>query len=142
MADTVYNAGDIVGKTLVAKVPVKTYGYPGDNSTPGAAIPAGQTIGVVYSYLDADPSQGRTGIWWMFQTGNGYFYVPHQTGAFDVKVLTDQGVLTTDEKTQAELDANKPWYQHILDSIGSYVPWIIGAIVVTGLVREVIRKKL
>ena len=139
-----YNANDIVDKTLIAlkRLPVYT-DVPRSGSIPKAAgyTTPNQPIGVVYSYINADPIQNRGTLWWMFwpgqNYGGNYFYIPHNVGDFDVSSLKQQGVLTLEEQRELEEQKNKEWYEKIVDRIIPVgVAVILGGAVIKGLLSR------
>ena len=92
-----FNAADIIGKTLIAKKQTNILRLPSSNAISVYEANAGETIGVVNSYLL--PNNQRNNIFWMFEDSNGKpYYVEHQQNQFDVKTLQSQGVLTLEEK--------------------------------------------
>ena len=108
-----YNASQIVGKTLVARKPVALKLLNSDDSKTIYTVPVGGTVGVVYSYVGGDASP----IWWMFYDHNQRtYYAKHDSGAFDLDVLKDQGALDTKAQTeqqkQKEAD-NNSWLPNI-----------------------------
>lgn len=125
---SVYSADDIIEKTLYAKQRVPVYDsappyYVGAH-TPIAYVEPGQPVGVVWSYLAADPTRGRNNLWWAFYPASnysGYYYTEQVGGYYDVSTLQAQGVLTIEQKQQAEDDKNKPWYQLLIEKYGPYV---------------------
>ena len=134
----IFNAKNIVGKTLIAKKKVFLYSSP-TAKNPLASINPGQTIGVVYSYLK--PDKNRPQLWWMFQNGVKFVYVPHQEGSFDVKSLKDQGVISTEDTTKLETEKlEKAQKGAISFYIEKYVPWIIAGIFAVPLIKELIKK--
>lgn len=95
-----YNAEDIVGKTLFAKRAVDLSRSAGGNTVFTAK--AGDALGVVYSWVTKESSDGMK-LYWMFYDANKRpYYAKHETGAFDVNSLTQQGVTTTLEQIKAE----------------------------------------
>jgi len=101
-----FNAADIIGKTLIAKKTTNILRLPTDNAIAVYKANAGETIGVVNSYLL--PNNQRNNIFWMFEDSNGKpYYVEHQQNQFDVKTLQSQGVLTLEEKKEQEDAANE-----------------------------------
>lgn len=57
---------------------VSSYSTPMDGSPVLGTYNPGDPIGIVVSFLSADPTQGRNELWWSFQDDNGNaFYVPH-----------------------------------------------------------------
>jgi hypothetical protein len=134
----IFNAKDIVGKTLIAKKKVYLYSSP-DATNPLASINPGQTIGVVYSYLS--PNKNRPQLWWMFQNGIKYVYVPHQEGSFDVKSLKDQGAISTEDKTKEEQEKlQKQQKGAFAYYIEKYVPWVIVGIFAVPIIKDLIKK--
>ena len=140
MGDTLYSAGDILDKTLVAKRKLAIYnGVPDASYIPVIVgdIEGGKVVGRVYSYIAADPYKGRAELWWMFwpsTDGGKYYYAPHVEGDFDLRLLEQQGVLSEEEKKKAEEEKNKPWYEKIMDRALWIIPVaIIGAAAVRGL---------
>ena len=98
-----FNAADIIGKTLIAKRQTNILRLPSSNAIPVFQANAGETIGVVNSYLL--PNNERNNIFWMFEDNVGRpYYVEHQQNKFDVKTLQQQGVLTLEE-IKAQTDA-------------------------------------
>lgn len=127
----VYNAANIVDKTLIAKKNVPVYEYPGDSKKPVGYIAAGDPVGVVYSYLPADPLDDRKTLWWMFHPATNYskyFYAPHYEGLYDVNALKQQGVLSTEEELEEKELADLPWYERLIRKYGTQLA--IGAGVV------------
>lgn len=89
MADITYNAGEVIGKSLIAKkrIPVYTDYRPGIAKVI-AYVEAGNTCGVVYSYVG-----GYSGIplFWQFLTpNNSAYFIQHETGAFDQTNIVQQ----------------------------------------------------
>jgi len=137
-----FNADDIINKSLVARSKVPVYRYPFDGAEQLGWVNPGQSVGVVYAWLGADPSNNRAGLWWMFAPvsgGGAYYYAPHKEGLYDVSALRQQGIISTQEKTDMEREkerlANQPWYTSMLRTA---LPWIA----VIGLGIAVIKKKL
>jgi hypothetical protein len=134
----IFNAKDIVGKTLIAKKKVFLYSSP-TAKNPLASINPGQTIGVVYSYLK--PGKNRPQLWWMFQNGARFVYVAHQEGSFDVQSLKDQGIKSTEERTKEEAEKlEKQQKGAVSFYIEKYVPWIIVGIFAVPLIKDLIKK--
>lgn len=100
-----YTADQIIGKSLLAKVPVDIYRTASDSAPSVYTVPAGTSVGIVYSYLL--PGPGRSTIYWQFldNTGRSYF-TSHQAGKYDVKSLQDQGALTLEEQKKLEEEKN------------------------------------
>jgi hypothetical protein len=117
---SLYSADEVIGKTLYAKRGVTVY----DSSlkTVLYRVNAGQRVGVVYSYI---LSNGK--VIWILEPQNyvsiAKGYIPHETGAFDIDILREQGVKTTqelqEEKAAREKEELTPWYQTFFSSAGS-----------------------
>jgi hypothetical protein len=134
-ADT-FSVDQIVGKTLIANRNTSVYDAPYDSANVIATITAGNPVGVVYSYLEPDPADGRTQLFWMFQDASGgYYYVPHAVGQFNISSLVQQGVLTDQQIAQSQ----EPEWQQLLQQ---YLPWIIGGAVIIALGSAAIKKVL
>ena len=100
-----YPADQIIGKSLVAKEPVDIYRTASDNAASVYTVPAGTSVGIVYSYLL--PGPGRASIYWQFLDNNGRsYFTSHQAGRYDVKSLKDQGALTLEEQQKIEQEKN------------------------------------
>lgn len=141
----VYSAVDIVGKTLIASKKVPVYKFPSNKETPYGYVDIGQPVGVVYSWVDADPSLNRTGLWWSFAKDTGatsFYWTPHIPGNFSVDALKQQGVLTEEEKAKAEEEKNKAWWEKLTDKIlPVIVTVVIGAAVINAVGRGVFSRK-
>lgn len=94
-----FSAADIIGKTLIAKQTIDIVRSASDNAPSVYEVKPGETIGVVQSFLL--PNQNRNQLYWMFNDANGKpYYVEHGQGKFDIKTLSQQGVLTLQEKQE------------------------------------------
>jgi hypothetical protein len=140
MAD-IYDVSQLVGKTLFARsdVPVydgvpDAYGWPVQTGT----IRAGAPVGVVYSWVDADPTENRPTLWWMFQNAGGYYYAPHARGYYDLEKLRDQGVLTDEEIAALEESKNKEWWEKAL---GMVIPAAVIAVLGASAIRGYLSRK-
>jgi hypothetical protein len=138
-----YDATQIIGKTLVAATDVPVYSLPpsaNQNAVQIGIVKQGNPVGVVYSYLDADPSQNLTTLWWQFYPASnwsGYFYAPHQSGLYDVAALQQQGVLSLTEQAKQQEEANKPWYEKILDQALPVIALtILGAVAIGAYIKR------
>ena len=145
-ATTTVNAGDIIGKTLVAAMRVPVYDEATDTAHPSGYISAGQPVGIVFSYLSPNPSAGRSTLWWMFEPlpgnsdiGNdqGYYFTPHNPDYFDFQALADAGVLTVAQATALKNGTAPSTAEKLLDK---YLPWVIGGIVAIGVGKAIINK--
>lgn len=140
--DPTFSADQIINHTLIAKAKVITYDLPYDVSNVVAIYQPGETVGIVSSYLQANPAIGRSQFWWqLVDTWGNNTYVPHFAGEFDVQALLDSGAMTTGQATQAAADANKSDLQKFLDNIGSYVPWLIGGVLAVALIGTVLKNE-
>lgn len=134
MAEPIYSASDIVDKTLVSERDLPYY-----NGVPdGAYFPQqigifskGVVVGTVFSWVDADPAKNRPQLWWMFYPGSSgsYYYMPHDSGAFDLDALAQQGVLSEEQKAaQAQT-----WYEKVLTKVLPIVMvTVLGAAAIRG----------
>ena len=135
-----FSAGDIVGKTLIAKKKINLYRSRSD-SKPFGFVNAGQPVGIVYSYLS--PSLNNPNLWWMFKDNNKVYYAEHKEGNFDISSLTNQGVISTEDKTKIAKEKiekkDKGAFQFYIEK---YMPWIIIGIFAVPIIKDVIKKKL
>jgi hypothetical protein len=132
----IYDVSQLVGKTLFAKLDVPiydavpdVYGWPAQKGT----IRAGAPVGVVYGWVDADPTENRPTLWWMFENGGQFYYAPHARGYYDLTTLRDQGVLTDEELQALEEEKNKEWWEKALGMIlPAAVITVLGAAAIRG----------
>lgn len=128
-----YDVGDIIGKTLIARIKVAVYRTPVDSATPMGYVAPGSPVGVVYSYLLPNVNYGRSKMYWVFYDAQQQqYYTIHDPAFYDLTNLKQQGVLTVEEKLAAEELAAAPWYERLIRKYGI---WILGAVVVAGAVR-------
>jgi hypothetical protein len=121
-----YSADQIIGKSLTARVPVKIYRLAIDSAPVVYTVTPSQNIGVVQSYLN--PNENRSTLYWVFRDSNNRnYYVRHATNTFDVRSLSEQGALTTEEKAEEEKDKNLSLTDKIFKNLQKAV--IIGAVV-------------
>ena len=95
-ATTVFNAGAIIDKTLIARKRLTVYNSAG---LPVGFVAANNPAGIVYSYLEPKPGV-RDRLTWQFSLNGNFYYIPHELGNFDVSSIRKQGVLTLDEVYQ------------------------------------------
>lgn len=95
-----YSVADIKDKYLYAQIRVPIYGRPNDESTFLRYVEPGQVVGLVYSWLDPIPGQ-RENYWWQFKQDGQWFYAEHKKGYYSMEKLRQQGVLTEQEKAEA-----------------------------------------
>lgn len=145
MPGIIYNADDLIDKTLIAAKDLAIYnGVPTKTYTPKeiGIVKSGNPVGVVFSYVEADPTNNQPDLWWIIwpgQTyGGQYFYLPHHVGDFSVDAIKQQGVLTPEEKAAAADEANKPWYQQVVDKI---IPIGVGVIIASAVIKGLLSRK-
>lgn len=145
---TTFSAGDIIGHTLIAATTVPLYNDPTDDATPVGTVTSGNPVGVVTSWLDANPAEGRNELWWQFQNNSfmtglgdsqGNYYVPHKEGYFNVQALIDSGVLTVAQATALKNASNTSTLETLVQK---YLPWVLGAVIAVGIGKAVINKAL
>lgn len=130
-----FNAGQIIGKTLVAIQPVELTRIPSDQAPTVFTTRSGQTVGVVESYLNPGPN--RSNLWWAFRDANGRpFYTEHRPGLFDVRAIQQQGVLTLEERKQKADEAAKPVSAKIMDLVQRTVLLGVGAYLLATLIKS------
>jgi len=113
----VFPVDQIIDKTLYAKQAVPLYRVPGGEVV--YTVTPGNVVGVVFSYLAADPAGGRDFLYWAFKDADGSpYYAAHRTGAFDVGSIEGQG-----GKTVLQLIEEKEAAQEtFLDQLGDVLP--------------------
>ncbi len=148
-----YSAGDVLDKTLYALTTVPVYdGVPDGTYKPKqiAHVNSGQPVGVVYSWIDADPTKNRNNIWWMFYADQGlgisdtnkYYYAENVKGYYDANALQAQGVLTVEQQIQQQQEQDKPWYLQLTDKlVPTIAAVVIGAVAITAVVHGVFSKR-
>lgn len=100
-----YSADQIIGKTLIAKKPIKLKRIASDTATVIYTVDPGQSVGKVESYLL--PSANRSSLYWQFMDENNRaYYAEHAIGNFDVKSIAEQGALTVVEQAEAAAEEN------------------------------------
>jgi hypothetical protein len=100
-----YNANDILDKTLYAKKPVNVYSAPNNLLTPLYVVSSGNIVGVVYSWVKKDDI-----VYWHLYDNT---FVTHDSNKFSLEKLQEQGAQSTEEKLEAEAEANMPWYEKL-----------------------------
>jgi hypothetical protein len=134
-----YSANQIIGKTLIAARPVQIKRTATDSAPAVFTVSAGNPVGVVFSYVA--PGAGRSSIYWMFndQYGRAY-YAKHETGAFSLSALKNQGAITVKEETELEKAASIT----TADFFKKYAKtalWVIaGVLVARAVLPELIKK--
>lgn len=134
----VFNAQDIVGKTLIARRNIPLY-QAGNFKKPFAQVRSGQPVGVVYAWIGPNTNTGGK-LYWQFYNKNGTtYYAEHVKGAFSVQALKEQGVLTTLEQVQQEQDNAQP--PTLLGSVTKIAIWGIVAFAGVKLITNVIENR-
>jgi hypothetical protein len=125
--NSLYTASDFIGKTLIAYTNVPVYDYAYDGATQTGVIKPGQSVGVVFSYLDANPDYDRSVLYWQFVSSSGkYYYTKMLPGLYSKASLESQGILTDQQKLDAAAEAKMSDFEK---AIKKYFPMvIIGAI--------------
>lgn len=132
-----FNAGDIIGKTLIAKKNVQLKRIAADNAPVIFNVSPGDVVGIVDSYLM--PSSERSELYWTFlDSNNKPYYASHSVGKYDVKELQSQGALTLQEQQQAAQQAAMTTGDKIFQLIRNLA---IGAAIIY-LGKQIIDKKL
>jgi hypothetical protein len=109
-----YNASQLIGKTLVAQVDVPVFNaLPDRGGKQIGIIKAGSPVGWVYSWVLAKDST----VWWQYKDAKGQIYYTLQgVGLYSVSALREQGVLSVPEQIevakQKDKDLNAQWYEN------------------------------
>jgi hypothetical protein len=132
-----FNAGDVIGKTLIAKKNIPLVRQPADDAQVIYNVLPGQSVGNVDTFLL--PNENRSSLYWSFKDANGKnYFAKHAVGNFDVKELQQQGLLTLQEQQAAEIEASL--------STGDKIFRLIKNIALIGagayILKQVIQKKL
>ena len=132
-----FNAGDVIGKTLIAKKNIPLVRQPADDAQVIYNVSPGQSVGNVDTFLL--PNENRSSLYWSFKDANGKsYFAKHAVGNFDVKELQQQGLLTLQEQQAAEIEASL--------STGDKIFRLIKNIALIGagayILKQVIQKKL
>ncbi|MEL6355978.1 MAG: hypothetical protein AAFQ37_03495 [Bacteroidota bacterium] len=107
-----FNVTDLIGKTLHAKTSVPIKRWPEDDSPIIRTVPAGATVGVIYSWLNVKPGRSRLHFQFMDQEGRSY-YVEFISGRFNLTALRSQGVQSIEEQNEA----NKPFLERTVGKL-------------------------
>lgn len=132
-----FNAGDVIGKTLIAKKNIPLVRQPADDAQVIYNVSPGQSVGNVDTFLL--PNENRSSLYWSFKDANGKsYFAKHAVGNFDVKELQQQGLLTLQEQQEAAIEASL--------STGDKIFRLIKNIALIGagayILKQVIQKKL
>lgn len=121
----IFSASEIIDKTLIAKKPVTVYkGFPFSKDV--YKVYPGQEVGRVYSFIY--PSN-KSQLFWELTNKKGDLansYVMHESGAFDMQALKDQGAKSEADKTEAKEDKDVAWY---IKKYGTKIGLLIAVIV-------------
>lgn len=132
-----FNAGNVIGKTLIAKKNIPLVRQPADDAQVIYTVAPGQSVGNVDTFLL--PNESRNSLYWSFKDANGRnYYAKHAVGNFDVKELQQQGLLTLQEQQEQAIEASLSTGDKIFRLIKNIA--LIGA--VAYLLKQVIQKKL
>lgn len=114
----VYSADQIIGKTLIARVPLKLYRYPNTTAAVVYTAKPGEAVGKVYSWTGG----GASPLFWMYYDANGKtYYSLHGEGIYDIKALQEQGALTVEEVREQQ---NPPTpTQQIVNTVTTAIKW-------------------
>jgi hypothetical protein len=136
-----YKLKDIIDKPIRAKKDVSLYRTAADTAQPYATVKAGSMVGVLFSIVNA--RAGRSVDWLMFyDSNNKAYYTPVKTGTLDEVSLKQQGVKTVEEQTKEKQREEKKEAGLVSYYIEMYAPYIIGAIILVPILKQVIAKKL
>jgi hypothetical protein len=131
MPNTNITADKVIGKNLYAKGNVDVYDYP--NGKLINRFTNGYLIGNVYSYLI---NNGQ--VYWMFyDKENNPYYVKHVTGNLELKELPELIKQVEDEAIKKEIETKGALNYYLQ----KYLPWIVGAIVVSLVLPKIIKNK-
>lgn len=99
-----YSANDIVGKTLIAKKNIDIKRLPSRLAPTVYTVRPGNTVGVVYSWIQKDGY-----VWWMMYDEKGQtYYVIHEPGAYDVGAINAQGAVSLETIQEQQAAAESP----------------------------------
>jgi hypothetical protein len=137
-----FNIKNLIGKPLTAKVATKLYRSPSDNAKHYASVAAGQSLGILFSWIN--PSSTSNSLWFMFYDSNNKpYYVKYGKSVLNVNDLKRQGIkdveTETKESKEKEDIENKGAFRFYLEK---YAPFLIGAIFIIPLAKKIIDKKL
>lgn len=136
---SIFSAGDIVGKTLIAETPVNIKREPSDAAPVVYTVKPGTSVGVVYSYILPGERNGR--LYWLFKDAGGRsYYAEHSEGRYKVSAIKQQGVLTTQEKEKEKERENEPLKDTIERNIKLIALVAAGAYVVANVLPNILKK--
>lgn len=109
-----YNLDSLIGKSITSSKPVKVYRTASDTAKPYRTIAAGQSVGILYSWLN--PKEGRKKLWLMFYDSDKKpYYLPSGPGE---GLKAPAGSKTAKQEAKEKDAQNKPWYERILKPVG------------------------
>jgi len=113
----IYDADQIINKTLFAKVPVQIKRVPEDSAKSVFNVFAGQRVGKVYSWLDIKPGVRSKLYWMMYDDNNKPYFVEHDEGRFNLEDLKEQGAVSVKEQIEAERRKNLSLEEKIFQAV-------------------------
>ena len=136
---TVVGADQIVNHSMFATAPMSAYSLPDATSTVNYNFNNGDLIGNVYSYVQDANGQ----VWWMFyvtdadNTNQNASYVKQDATVLNVPDLPEI-LQTIAAKQKAANDLLNPptILSTVTDFAKQYLPWIIGAVVISILIKS------
>lgn len=131
-----FDATDIIGKTLQARTAVDIKRLPEDAAPVVYSVKAGDSVGVVESYINPKPGR-NIGLYWQFSDGNRSYYAEHRVGRFNVQNLQTQGAVSLEDQQKAEEEKNLS----LFDRIGRYITYIGAALAAFVLIRDQLNKR-
>lgn len=135
-----YSASQIIDKTLIAARPVQIKRTATDSAPAVYTVATGNPVGKVFSYIS--PGTGRNSLYWAFNDQYGRpYYAKHETGAFSLTALKDQGAITVKEETALEQSASET----TADFFKKYAKtalWVIAGVMVARAVLPELVKKI
>lgn len=129
-----YNAEQIIGKTLYARTAYPLKRDPSDAAPVTYTGKPGDMVGKVVEWYNVIPGK-RSVLHWAFKDANGrLYYAPHAEGRFSTSELKEQGAFTVKEKLQADQRANETNKEYI----ERLLKYGIIALVIGGVAKAVI----
>jgi len=111
-----YNPEDFIGKTIFAEKSINAHRAADKESDVLYRFQPGSTVGVIYSFL-----QKPDGLWWQFRYRPNpnvnaiSYFVKNELNQFNKKDLESQGLISTEEKAEAEADKNKSYLDKLFE---------------------------
>lgn len=122
MADQIYSAAQVIGKSLIAKTKINIRRLPSQTAEILSVTKPGQTVGKVYSYVEKEGF-----IWWQLNNEKGP-WVAHKAGWYSITALKSQGAKTVEQEIEEKQENEKT----ITDKLSDFFS-PTGAIVKYGL---------